>query len=377
MKQDLRSLTFLGLLGILLACMPQQSVTAQSTQRCFVETRQCIAGSIRAYWERNGGLAIFGYPITEQRIELVEGRSLLVQWFERDRLEDHGAIGVLAGRLGAQYLEQSHRPWQVFPTVNPKDIDANCEYFGLTGHSMCEPFRSYWKTQGGLERFGYPITQPVYEQVEGRKYQVQYFERRRMEIHSELSGSPILLGLLGNEVRAMPAPLSIYPACLEQVVPALRDLAIGKPLGCPTLIPLTDLPASTQRFEHGLMLWTAIDSRRGRFTPGVSAIAAIIDAGRQLRWYEDTWVEGSDPDTPAVSPPAGLYAPWRGFGKAWSQDAVLRDALGWATEPIAQPAMVDLQVFEHGVLVIRIKESGIAYVFGNNNTPYDVQVIGP
>jgi hypothetical protein len=45
------------------------SVVAQTEQRCFSETDYCISGPIRAYWEQNGGLPVFGYPITEQRTD--------------------------------------------------------------------------------------------------------------------------------------------------------------------------------------------------------------------------------------------------------------------------------------------------------------------
>jgi hypothetical protein len=39
---------------------------AQADLRCFSETGQCIAGRIREFWEQNGGLPIFGFPITPQ-----------------------------------------------------------------------------------------------------------------------------------------------------------------------------------------------------------------------------------------------------------------------------------------------------------------------
>src|SRR5262249_43386956 len=150
--------------------------------------------------ERNGGLAIFGYPISDLATETVEGTwTGPVQWFERDRLEDHGAEGVLAGRLGARYLELTNSPWQWFPQ-GQQARQEGWQVFTQTGHSLCEPYLSYWRNNGGLERFGYPVTQPIYETVEGKKFQVQYFERRRMEIHPELPGSPILLGLLGRAV---------------------------------------------------------------------------------------------------------------------------------------------------------------------------------
>lgn len=87
-------------------------------------------------------------------------------------------------------------------------MPPGCAVFPATGYALCEPFLSYWRTNGGLERFGYPITYAYPEVVEGRVYTVQYFERRRMEIHPEFAGTPyeILLGLLGSEIAAQRLP---------------------------------------------------------------------------------------------------------------------------------------------------------------------------
>jgi hypothetical protein len=192
-----------GIAGLLLLML---SITApagaQTTERCFPETGYCISGPIRAYWEANGGLAVFGYPITERRTEVVEGTwTGTVQWFERDRLEDHSTegAGVLAGRLGARWLELQGSPWS---RGSAGSSTTNCTAFRETGHSMCGIFREYWLRNGGLMRFGYPITGVLEETVEGTTYAVQYFERRRMELHPEHRGTPyeVLLGLLGREV---------------------------------------------------------------------------------------------------------------------------------------------------------------------------------
>src|SRR4051794_1845350 len=55
---------------------------AQSDQRCFPETGQCISGRIRTFWDENGGLAVFGYPITPQRAETTASGTFQSQWFE-------------------------------------------------------------------------------------------------------------------------------------------------------------------------------------------------------------------------------------------------------------------------------------------------------
>jgi hypothetical protein len=103
-----------ALAALLLSLVPAGGALAQSASRCFPETGYCISGPIRAYWERNGGLAVFGYPIGPQQQERVEDWVGPVQWFQRDRLEDHSGegYGVLAGRLGAEVLERQGRPWQ-------------------------------------------------------------------------------------------------------------------------------------------------------------------------------------------------------------------------------------------------------------------------
>jgi hypothetical protein len=370
------ALRLLALLFLALLALPAQQAAAQAGQRCFPETGQCISGPIRMYWERNGGLPVFGYPITALQNESVEGTwTGPVQWFERDRLEDHSAegIGVLAGRLGARFLEVTNSPWEAFPKVGGPG--GGCQFFPQTGHSLCEPYLSYWRGNGGLERFGYPVTQPIYETLEGRKYAVQYFERRRMEVHPELPGSPVLLGLLGRGVRDNPEPLMRYPECLQNALPSLRDVNIGKPLGCPTLAPLAGVPASTQQFQRGIMLWT--DTRnRPRLAPNVPAIFALINPGPTMQSFDDTWAPG-EPDTPAATPPsAGLYAPWRGFGKTWAANPGLQAAIGWATEAQAEGRTADIELFDK-VLLVRINETGVVYAFGNTNTPTDAQIVSP
>ena len=54
---------------------------AQQNERCFTETGFCISGRIREFWEQNGGLPVFGFPIGPQQEEQIEGRPFQVQWF--------------------------------------------------------------------------------------------------------------------------------------------------------------------------------------------------------------------------------------------------------------------------------------------------------
>lgn len=205
------------LLVVLVGSASAAPVAAQD-QRCFPETGQCISGPIRTYWERNGGLPVFGFPTTVQTVEDVEGVALQVQWFERDRLEIQPDGRVTAGRLGARLLELRGTPWQ----QGPNQAGAGCRVFAETGHQICGKLRTYWERNGGLERFGFPLTGEFSEATASGTFVVQYFERRRMELHPE-NAPPfdVLLGLLGNEVRALsggaPAPA---PAPAPQPTPA-------------------------------------------------------------------------------------------------------------------------------------------------------------
>ena len=200
--------------------------TAQSDTRCFGETGHCISGSIRQYWERNGGLRVFGFPKSAAQQELVEGRMLTVQWFERDRLEIQPNGDISAGRLGVRMLELLNAPWQ-FGGNQP--TAKNCVTFAQTGYRICDAFASFWQKNGGLGRFGYPITGAFATTINGQSVTVQYFERRRFELHG---GNTVMLGLLGNEIQTLQqqAPPLVYatPATATQpIISRNGQLAIG------------------------------------------------------------------------------------------------------------------------------------------------------
>jgi subtilisin family serine protease len=56
--------------------------------RYFDETGHTLSGPYRAFWEANGGLALFGYPISEPfNIVGSDGKPRQVQYFQRCRME--------------------------------------------------------------------------------------------------------------------------------------------------------------------------------------------------------------------------------------------------------------------------------------------------
>jgi hypothetical protein len=77
----------------------------------FPLTGHTLSNSFRDYWEANGGLSIYGYPISEEFKEVNpdDGKTYTVQYFERNRFEYHPEnkdtkYEVLLGLLGNSLL---------------------------------------------------------------------------------------------------------------------------------------------------------------------------------------------------------------------------------------------------------------------------------
>lgn len=107
---------------------------------CFTETGYCIDGRIRELWERGGGLMVFGFPITGLQPEVIEGRTVMLQWFERARIELHPELpypyDALIGRVGAEALARRAPMRAVASTA----MVGECRAFAETGLSVCGEF---------------------------------------------------------------------------------------------------------------------------------------------------------------------------------------------------------------------------------------------
>jgi hypothetical protein len=78
----------------------------------FAETGHAVKQAFLRYWQREGGVAVFGYPISEELPEInpSDGKVYTVQYFERARLEWHPTFAgtpdeVQLGLIGKQALE--------------------------------------------------------------------------------------------------------------------------------------------------------------------------------------------------------------------------------------------------------------------------------
>jgi endonuclease YncB( thermonuclease family) len=202
-------------------------------ERCFLQTQQCISGRIREYWEQQGGLPVFGYPLEAAKTEKRLSGDVVTQLFERHRIEytplKSRPYDVQLGRLGAEvYLSVNSDA----PTVTSKS--THCLYFSVTKQSICGDILSEWKARGieidgkrgysfeeNLALNGYPISPLMSSTSENIETRVQWFERGRIEsagaesidsvanVFRGLFGyAAVSRGLVGSEANATSTLLS-------------------------------------------------------------------------------------------------------------------------------------------------------------------------
>ncbi|HMM43424.1 MAG TPA: glycosyl hydrolase [Thermomicrobiales bacterium] len=181
-----------------------------ATARLFPETGQAVDGRFLRAWEQRGGLRILGLPLSRPYPrQQPDGRWLLVQDFERARLEFHpeylGGWGEVLGTLAGSEMVKDRLDEGPFHPLGGCAASAERACFDVTGHSLSYGFKSFWEAHGGLATFGYPISEEFSERNAdtGEVYTVQYFERARFEYHPEYAGTEyeVLLGrLIANEL---------------------------------------------------------------------------------------------------------------------------------------------------------------------------------
>jgi hypothetical protein len=131
-----------------------------------------------------------------------------------------------------------------FPTTPPFLSRPDAYYFGETGHSVTSPFLDFWVKCDGLHLLGYPLSDQVFEVLTPgqQPYQVQYFERGRLEFHQDDPNTPVQFGLLGLIKSKDPhfKPNIVMPPQAGTPVP----LPAGTPIALPTITPIP-IPATT------------------------------------------------------------------------------------------------------------------------------------
>ena len=342
--------------------------TSPESAACFAATGFCVRGRFLDYWQANGGLARNGFPLGDERIEILEdGQPYTVQYFERVRLEYHPEnappYDVLLGQFGRRVARG---------VAYREEPIAGQRFFPETGHNLGGRFLDYWEANGGLAQFGLPISGEIgaelaYQQI----FMVQYFERARFEYHPENADPQyqILLGQFGRQIVAEN----------DLLAGTFRELYLGnervRNLLGPPRAPQEMVPGATQAFEHGRMIYFGAaftdlqlgsDTTKGR----IYVLCGEPDAGRLLQprygpdapFFPNTWTEGQDPGG-GPGPAPGLFLPQRGFGKLWREGEGVRDCLGYATTPNEAATKLTVQSFTEGLLVSSAGDGGTIYAF--------------
>ena len=216
-----------------IAGLPTSSTASAQTRspegREYPQTGVILAGEFVRFYDENGGLAQFGYPISPARME----GGYLVQWTERQRLEYHPEhagtkFEVLLGLLGRELTRGYNGPrFQAQGEYGESALQqltpVEGRLFGETGHVVAEDFVEYWQAHGGVLVFGYPIS----SEFTSGGLRVQWFERARFERHPENPpNTRILLGHLGREALKT-RELPLYQVDVHGTPAPDSDLQIG------------------------------------------------------------------------------------------------------------------------------------------------------
>lgn len=135
----------------------------------FPQTGHTVQGAFKTYWETRGAVRLFGYPISEEVIEVLpDGVARRVQYFERVRFELHGNR-VLLGLLG-DYLApcELRRPLPPFSPPTQPAVETNpapCAGGGVTPAPVATgrvyPYASAPGTTLGFDARGYEPNEAV------------------------------------------------------------------------------------------------------------------------------------------------------------------------------------------------------------------------
>lgn len=186
---------------------PQESAKTVTlrTQDVSLPKTYKVASPFRDYWRQHGGASAFGPPISAPFVEPTpEGRPQVVQYFTRARLEHHpewqGTQNeVSLGNLGLELEIGSAL------AASPLPEALGGQQVSLVPGGITTPwkFSVFWHLNGGGVMLGRPITPVLVETgQDGARKVVQYFERTRLEHHSDRVGTvdEVRLGDLGSEV---------------------------------------------------------------------------------------------------------------------------------------------------------------------------------
>jgi peptide/nickel transport system substrate-binding protein len=245
-------LTVIGAMCASIAPSGARQAAAQGSSRTI--NGHAVGGRFLEVWSSQGSeqnnVYVNGLPITDRRAEisLTDGKSYDTQWFERARYEAHpenkAPYDVLLGLLGVTLTEGRgvvdpntkkvrNAADAAFVGIDkPADVDNKTKvWFQETRHSVNGKILEYWNKYGGLQQFGFPLSEQFNEvsATDGKTYTVQYFERNRFELHPEKQAPyEVELGLLGvQQYKQVPIAAADLPIAPPKGVTSTKDTLVA------------------------------------------------------------------------------------------------------------------------------------------------------
>ena len=190
MKKSLIAVIVISLLSFTIIGFSNAS--AQSfDQLYFPETGHWVKGKFLDYYKSvENGKYYFGYPITDEFIDPINGRT--TQYFERARFDliiDGYKSFVKQVPLGELLYKNNSNE------ISINESSSSCSYFQDTNKYICYAFLDFYSEHQGEDIFGKPISNLEWQD---NRF-VQYFEYARFEWHpASKTDKKIILTDLGK-----------------------------------------------------------------------------------------------------------------------------------------------------------------------------------
>ncbi len=222
-------LATLLLLGLTVPVLAQGGVG-----RYYSETGHTLDPEFTDYFDSHGGLDILGFPITDAFVDYWTG--LVVQYTQNSRMEYFADPGTESMQVGLKELGVVFVGERALDLADPlaSGSSADCEYYPISGHSVCYMFLDFYREHGGPQLFGYPVSEFTIE----NDRLVQYFQGFRLDWYPENSaGGQVQVAPLGRmhfELmeydRDLLRPKTPNDAQLYQVVNLIPQASVARPV---------------------------------------------------------------------------------------------------------------------------------------------------
>ena len=187
-----------GFVALLLALVVAMALLAPVTEaqlpdnRDFGETGYSVGGEFLRFFDEHGGAGIIGPPVSGELME----DGVRVQYFKNARLELHPENAypyrIQTGLLGDLVGESQ-------PPIASLDIplagSPEERYYPQTGHTVEYGFLHFFDRHGGIDLFGYPISEMM---LEPGGYVAQWFQKAQLEWLPDETGGRIQPAPLGK-----------------------------------------------------------------------------------------------------------------------------------------------------------------------------------